>query len=111
MKWSYQIGSIRGIPIRLHVTFLVILVFFIWAFAVQDHKIEEYVIIIGFGGLQLENEGKTVITIAIDGKIQGMIAIADRLKETTGDAIKELKRMGFNVVMITGDNSRKSIET
>jgi Cu+-exporting ATPase len=56
--------------------------------------------------LQLENEGKTVITIAIDGKIQGMIAIADRLKETTGDAIKELKRMGFNVVMITGDNSR-----
>ncbi len=56
--------------------------------------------------LQLENEGKTVITIAIDGKIHGMIAIADQLKETTGDAIKELKRMGFNVVMITGDNSR-----
>jgi len=56
--------------------------------------------------LQLENEGKTVITIAIDGKIHGMIAIADQLKETTGDAIKELKRMGFSVVMITGDNSR-----
>lgn len=56
--------------------------------------------------LHLENEGKTVITIAIDGKIQGMIAIADQLEETTGDAIKELKRMGFNVVMITGDNSR-----
>ncbi len=56
--------------------------------------------------LQLENEGKTVITIAIDGKMRGMIAIADRLKETTGDAIEELKRMGFNVVMITGDNSR-----
>ncbi|MEA3325438.1 MAG: heavy metal translocating P-type ATPase [Euryarchaeota archaeon] len=56
--------------------------------------------------LQLENEGKTVITIAIDGKMQGMIAIADQLKETTGDAIKELKRMGFSVVMITGDNSR-----
>ncbi len=56
--------------------------------------------------LQLENEGKTVITIAIDGKIQGMIAIADQLKETTGDAIKELKGMGFNVVMITGDNSQ-----
>ncbi|PXF60623.1 MAG: heavy metal translocating P-type ATPase [Candidatus Methanogaster sp.] len=56
--------------------------------------------------LQLENEGKTMITIAIDGKMQGMIAIADQLKETTGDAIKELKRMGFSVVMITGDNSR-----
>jgi len=51
MKWSYRIGSIRGIPIRLHVTFLAILVFFIWAFAVQDHKIEEYGVIISFGGM------------------------------------------------------------
>lgn len=51
MKWSYQIGSIRGIPIRLHLTFLVILVFFIWVFAVQDIKIEGYGIIIGFDGL------------------------------------------------------------
>ncbi len=53
MKWSYQIGSIRGIPIRLHLTFLVILVFFIWAFAVQDIKIEEYGIILSFGGMNV----------------------------------------------------------
>jgi Zn-dependent protease len=51
MKWSYQIGSIRGIPIRLHLTFLVILVLFIWAFAAQDLKIEEYGIILSFGGM------------------------------------------------------------
>ena len=51
MKWSYQIGSIRGIPIRLHVTFLLILIFFIYGFAVNDIKIEEYGIIIGFDGL------------------------------------------------------------
>jgi len=53
MKWSYQIGSIRGIPIRLHLTFLVILVFFIWAFADQDIKIEEYGIILSFGGMNV----------------------------------------------------------
>ncbi|KAF5414360.1 MAG: Potassium-transporting ATPase ATP-binding subunit [Candidatus Methanogaster sp.] len=47
-----------------------------------------------------------MITIAIGGKIKGMIAISDQLKETIRDAIKELQRMGFNVVMITGDNSR-----
>ncbi|RZN41635.1 MAG: CBS domain-containing protein [Methanosarcinales archaeon] len=51
MKWSYQIGSIRGIPIRLHVTFLLILIFFIGGFAVNDITIEKYGIIIGFDGL------------------------------------------------------------
>jgi Zn-dependent protease/CBS domain-containing protein len=51
MKWSYQIGSIRGIPIRLHVTFLLILIFFIYEFAIRDFKIEAYGIIFGFGGL------------------------------------------------------------
>jgi len=55
---------------------------------------------------QLENEGKTVILIAIDNEMRGIIAIADTLKETTKDAIEELKNMGLNVVMITGDNSR-----
>jgi len=51
MKWSYQIGSIRGIPIRLHATFLLILILFIYEFAVLDIKIEEYGIIIGFDGI------------------------------------------------------------
>jgi Zn-dependent protease/CBS domain-containing protein len=53
MKWSYQIGSIRGIPIQLHATFLVILIFFIWAFAVYDIEIERFGIILGFGGMNI----------------------------------------------------------
>ena len=51
MKWSYQIGSIRGIPIRLHVTFLVILVFFIWLFA--DNTFEMFGMVFGFGGTDI----------------------------------------------------------
>lgn len=64
MKWSYQIGSIRGIPIQLHLTFLVILVFFIWAFAVQDLKIEGYGIIIGFDGMDAPEVVKYLFSIA-----------------------------------------------
>jgi len=56
--------------------------------------------------LGLENEGKTVILIALDSKLCGIIAIADTLKETTRDAIKELKNMKMKVYMITGDNKR-----
>ena len=51
MKWSYQIGSIRGIPIKLHLTFLIILLAVIWLFAVHDFKILG--IIIGFGGMNI----------------------------------------------------------
>ncbi|MFV9676947.1 MAG: heavy metal translocating P-type ATPase [Methanosarcinales archaeon] len=56
--------------------------------------------------VQLEEEGKTVILIAIDDELRGIIAIADTLKERTKDAIEEFKEMKFNVVMITGDNAR-----
>jgi Zn-dependent protease/CBS domain-containing protein len=63
MKWSYQIGSIRGIPIQLHLTFLVILVFFIWAFADQDLKIEEYGIILSFGGMDAPEVVKYLFSI------------------------------------------------
>lgn len=55
---------------------------------------------------QLEYEGKTVILIALSNKISGIIAIADTLKETTKDAIKEFEKMNFNIVMITGDNAK-----
>jgi len=58
---------------------------------------------------QLENQGKTVILIAIDSIINGIIAIADTLKETTANTIKTLKNMNLNVVMITGDNARTAI--
>ncbi|MCK4732089.1 MAG: CBS domain-containing protein [Methanophagales archaeon] len=51
MKWSYKIGSIGGIPIKLHLSFLIILLIFIWVFAVNDIKI--FGIVLGFGGLNI----------------------------------------------------------
>ena len=56
--------------------------------------------------LQLEMEGKTVIIIGINGLLSGIIAVADTLKDSTADAINELKKMGLKVAMITGDNDR-----
>ena len=54
----------------------------------------------------LEKQGKTAMLIAINHQTSGIIAVADTLKETTKDAIAELKKMGLKVVMITGDNER-----
>ncbi|UCG93499.1 MAG: copper-translocating P-type ATPase [candidate division WOR-3 bacterium] len=56
--------------------------------------------------VQFEDHGKTVALVAIDKQMGGIIAIADTLKETTSQAIKELKKSKLNVVMITGDNKR-----
>ena len=53
MKWSYRIGSIGGIPIKLHLSFLIILLIFIWIFAVNDFRIKTLGIIIGFGGMNI----------------------------------------------------------
>ncbi len=53
---------------------------------------------------KLEDEGKTVMIIAIDGKIEGLIAVADTLKQHSKYAIEELKHLGLEVWMITGDN-------
>jgi Cu+-exporting ATPase len=55
---------------------------------------------------KLEDEAKTVMLVAVDRKTAGMIAVADRLKEDSRDAIQELRSMGFETVMITGDNKR-----
>jgi len=52
----------------------------------------------------LQNEGQTVIFIAADGKFAGLIAVADPIKDTTLDAIEQLKKEGIRVLMVTGDN-------
>jgi len=51
-----------------------------------------------------EAAGKTAVWIAVDGKIQGLIAIADALKPTSVAAVKALRKLGLEVVMLTGDN-------
>ena len=53
---------------------------------------------------KLSSEGKTVVFVAIDGKSSGIIAIEDPIKNTSIEAIKELKRLNIRTVMITGDN-------
>jgi Cu+-exporting ATPase len=54
----------------------------------------------------LEQDGKTAMLVAIDGKAAGIIAVADTLKEYSAVAVKTLHKMGLEVVMITGDNER-----
>jgi len=55
---------------------------------------------------RLAEEGKTPMFIAINGKLAGIIAVADVLKESSRRAIDVLHRMGIEVVMITGDNKK-----
>lgn len=54
----------------------------------------------------LEREGKTAMLIAIDKEYVGIVAVADTVKDTSKAAIARLKKMGLDVVMITGDNTQ-----
>jgi Cu+-exporting ATPase len=54
----------------------------------------------------LEAEGKTVMLLSVDGEVQGLLAVADRVKDGSRTAVKTLKAMGLEVYMITGDNRR-----
>ncbi|MHC1717523.1 MAG: heavy metal translocating P-type ATPase [Acidaminococcaceae bacterium] len=56
--------------------------------------------------LKLQDEGKTVIYAAANGKPAGIISVADPIKATTPHAIRELHELGLIVVMLTGDNKR-----
>ncbi|MCL4706462.1 heavy metal translocating P-type ATPase [bacterium] len=55
---------------------------------------------------QLQTEGNTVVFVAINGKAAGLLAIADPIKASTPEAIKELHRLGLKIIMLTGDNQR-----
>ena len=55
---------------------------------------------------RLANGGKTPMFVAIDGKAAGIVAVADTVKPDSKAAIAALKRMGIEVVMLTGDNPR-----
>ena len=55
---------------------------------------------------ELQEDGKTAMFVAIDGKPAGILAVVDPIKTTTAAAIKELHALGLRIVMLTGDNRR-----
>ena len=52
----------------------------------------------------LRSEGQTVMYVAIDGLLAGLLGVADPIKETTAEAISQLHAEGLHIVMLTGDN-------
>lgn len=54
------------------------------------------------------SEGATVIGGIINGKLKGIIALADTIREGAGEAMEQLKSQGYNVIMLTGDNEKSA---
>lgn len=54
--------------------------------------------------IRLSNEGQTPMYVAIDGKLQGIISVADTIKDTSVEAVDKLKKAGIKVYLLTGDN-------
>jgi Cu+-exporting ATPase len=55
---------------------------------------------------QAESAGQTVVAVAWDGELHGLLTLADTLKPTSQDAISELRQLGLTPVLLTGDNER-----
>ena len=55
---------------------------------------------------KLEDQGKTVMMLAVAGKLVGLIAVADTLKESAKEAVGKLQRMGIETIIISGDNQK-----
>ena len=55
---------------------------------------------------QLQDQGKTVIAVAHDGRALGLIAVTDPLRPTSAEAVSALQTLGIEVIMLTGDNRR-----
>lgn len=54
----------------------------------------------------LRSEGKTAMFVAVDGRLAGIVAVADPIKASTAEAIRTLHQLGLRVIMATGDNQR-----
>jgi len=55
---------------------------------------------------RLQSEAKTAMLVSVNGKVEGVIAVADTIKDGSKDAIADLHKMGLQVAMITGDNQK-----
>jgi Cu+-exporting ATPase len=60
--------------------------------------------------LHAQRSDMTNLAVAIDGKYAGMLSVADPIKDSTPAAIRELKKQGIRIVMLTGDNQRTAAE-
>lgn len=69
------------------------------AYGVDIKRVEDHI-------KKLEEQGKTVMLLAVNGKVIGAIAAMDTPKENAAEAIKQLKNMGLEIVMLTGDNEQ-----
>jgi len=54
----------------------------------------------------LEAEGKTVLLVAVDGRLVGLVAVADTVKDGAAEAVRQLRALGLDVALLTGDNRR-----
>jgi P-type Cu+ transporter len=52
------------------------------------------------------SQGQTAMLVAVDGQFAGVLAVADSIKDSTPDVIRELHRLGLRIVMLTGDNEQ-----
>jgi Cu+-exporting ATPase len=55
---------------------------------------------------KLQSEGKTALHVAVDGKLLGVVGVADTIKEDSVEAIRVMRELGLEIVMLTGDNER-----
>ena len=53
---------------------------------------------------ELQRQGRTVVLVAIDGRFAGLLAVADPIKQSAKNTLDELRRLGVQIVMLTGDN-------
>ena len=58
---------------------------------------------------KLADEGKTIMYVALNGSLTGIVAVADVIKPSSRDAIETLRRIGIEVIMITGDNRKTAL--
>jgi Cu+-exporting ATPase len=55
---------------------------------------------------QLQRQGRTVMYVAVKGELAGLLAVSDRVKATTPEAVRTLHELGLRIIMLTGDNER-----
>lgn len=102
LKQGSQLASIAGFGIKGIIDGKVI-------FSGKEKLLENNNVDTSAGRIEIDklaSEGKTLSILSVDGKLAGVIAVADTIKPTSKRAIQELKKLGLEVAMITGDHQK-----